>query len=418
MPRGEPFDARRALLQDQSTPRESWRVVSLMTGLRECLNRDPEGIWQPRGEDRLVETMDGIVRELTARGLDGDSLVRYGLFPELIGGVLGLLVPQWIRRGDRSDPPPVAQAWRDLLGDRLPDRLPNVDSSNVEASQATIAGVIQRVAVPLGSWALSAPLADLLRLTPPESEEEAVRAVGRVDQRLFVQYRWAAERFSITRLADWTTSSLHAEYKWTQGKAPAPCREDLMEDRAIDPRELAANIAARAVDRPPADLPNEFAGVQLNLAVRMQRHAVGLLRERRFREAATLFDFALSQNPHDAEAANNLGFCLLPDDASAALKHLDHAASRGYEPRAINAHNRAICGLLLGNPRACLAIAAETWEDLEVPPPATLWRISGSELSLAERVNVMQEIASVAAQAAALIGDAETEFLWHQRARP
>jgi hypothetical protein len=419
MLRGQPFDARRALLQDAAAPSGTWRVVSLVTALRECLHRDPEGIWQPRGEDRLVEAMDEFTKELTERGLDGDSLVRYGMFPELIAGVLSLLVPQWIEQDRGSDPQPVAQAWLERLGDLVPDRFPKLDSANVAASQAAIASVIRNVAVPLGSWILTAPLADLIRLRPAVGDEGELGAVVMVDNKLLEQYRWAAERFSITRLDDWTTSSLHAEYMWKLGKTPAPCREELMDDREIDLSDLEAHIAARAVDPPSVDLPSQLDEVRLNLAARMQRHALELLRDRRHREAATLFEFALSQNPDDAEAANNLGFCLLPYDAVAALKHLEHADSRGYQPRAVNAHNRAICGLRLGNPKACLALATAAWEKPGLLRPAalTLWRVDGGDLRLVERADVMQELALVAAQASSLIGDADNELRWHERAR-
>ena len=413
----QPFDARRALLLDLPVPRDSWRVVSLVTALRECVTRDPEGIWQHRGEDHVVEVMEEITKELTVRGLDGSSLVRYGMFPELVGGVLSLLVPRWIHPDDGPDPP-VAETWMRVLGDRVPERLPKPDSSNVAESQAAIVTVIRAAILPVGSWILTAPLADLLRLTPNLAAEEPGRALVRVDEELIVQYRWAVERFSVTRLADWRTPSLHAEYRWKRGGAPAPCREELMNDREVEMAGLETEIAARAVNPPRRDVPTQLAEVQLNLATRMVWHAVALLRNRRYREAAALFEFALSQNPDDAEAANNLGFCLMPYDAAAALRHLDHAASHGYEPQAVNAHNRAVCALLLGNPKACIAVAAEAWENPDESPSATLWRISGSELSLTERADVLRELASVAAQAAALIGDAGIELHWRERAEP
>ena len=95
---GHPFDARRIWMSESGADLTQWSIVSLVTALRAVLLEGPAGDGDgpvsqvcPNNERRLAFLL-GVMDELTDRGLDADSLVRYGLLPEVLAPVLGTLV--------------------------------------------------------------------------------------------------------------------------------------------------------------------------------------------------------------------------------------------------------------------------------------------------------------------------------------
>jgi hypothetical protein len=95
---GHAFDARKIWMSESGKNFGQWRLVSLVTALRAVLLQGPAGDGDgpvaracPDGERRL-SFLRTVMDELTDRGLDADSLVRYGLLPEVLAPVLGTLV--------------------------------------------------------------------------------------------------------------------------------------------------------------------------------------------------------------------------------------------------------------------------------------------------------------------------------------
>lgn len=410
-----PFDARLQLLTDVSSPEPTWGTVSLVRALKELVRRDPEAVVRKTTDARLLKAMANMADELTRRGLDANSLLRYGLFPELVGGVVSFVLPGL----SEPDVPSLSQnrvtGWRNLVEPRLaqagvalPTRLINLRTDDI--------GAIVAVAVPvIIPWIMTAPIADLYALTPPPATEPGdLGDLPPIDVELLKEYRWAVDRFSETRLQDWDSASLHLEYRWTMGEHPAPCPPELMADRPVHRDALEQEITRRTVA--PVGSGREWPEVHQSLAQRMQRQAVGFLRDGQHREAAALFEFAAAEAPADASAANNLGFCLIPEDPEVARQHLERAAQLGYQPAVINAYNRALCAMLLREPAKSLRIAEEMWNEGCAAEPAYLWKVEGGSLSLAERVDARFELACIAHSAAHELGDHELIELWAGRA--
>jgi hypothetical protein len=91
----------------------------------------------------------------------------------------------------------------------------------------------------------------------------------------------------------------------------------------------------------------------------MQRQAGDLLRMGQCEHAGTLFAFAVLQRGDDPSAWNNLEFCKIPADSSAALFHLERAADLGYRHMSVNIHNRLISHLTLGHETIARNLAEE-----------------------------------------------------------
>ena len=125
-----PFDAREALMCESSpaAPGPRWRTA-WVTVVRAIVAWSPVnrvGDWSleviASNPGTLLQAFDAAAAELTCRGLDADSLVRYGLRNEIVGSLLGLLVlrdlnidkPEMVRqRGIDLD------AWNRVLPNKL-----------------------------------------------------------------------------------------------------------------------------------------------------------------------------------------------------------------------------------------------------------------------------------------------------------
>ena len=185
------------------------------------------------------------------------------------------------------------------------------------------------------------------------------------------RYQWMVDRFSVTNPEDWMESSLRLEYRWSnENGAPRAPRRSWPTRRCQRPTWIERSPKRTMSPDGPA-IPR----INANLASRMQAQTCGLLREGKSEAAATLFEFAVSENPNDAAAHNNLGFCLMPSDPDRAWSHL-RASELGYEPAIINIVNRVQCLALLGDAAGALALAGKEWGVAAVMPrmPAILWK--------------------------------------------
>jgi hypothetical protein len=323
--------------------------------------------------------------ELTDRGLDGDSLVRYGLFPELLAPVFGTLVAaQLIDDGEsrfgqeRSSID--LEGWRRVfgLGDtepEAPERLSDPDQLE-EAIKRVLFGALNDALSALGpvvAWVFSAEIDDVLMLKPPSSAklEDLWSSGPTVGPELMPEYRWIIDRFSTTFYSLWATESLHMEYRWTQSLATPPCSVGLMLERPIGRSEIEPEIARRTVHEAQRDSATDRLNAQVF------RHAKAFLLDGRSREAAALFEFVCREQPSNADALNNLGFCLIPESPRIALQHLEEADRLGYSPRVVNVYNRMCCHIAINHPRDALREARRYHEDSAEPNavPATLWSL-------------------------------------------
>jgi hypothetical protein len=439
----EPFDARRAMLMDMGRPHSEWRSVSLVSALRASLQEArPVGV-----DDPAVRTnRRPIVDELTARGFDGDSLVRFGLTPEIVVAVFAQLLVHWVPT--LSEPPvglspdeshqvpleqimfdmpaiPVSETngWRHLLAARIEAQFGPIASGDrgfpsFEGMMKIIHGLMQEV-IP---WIFSSPLDELLALRPPSVEY--LDSLGEADippleGGVHSEYRWLVERFSFTRISQWSTSSLHLEHEWLAGNQPSSCPDEIMRDRLVLREELTTEIARRAIQQQNSgpvfkqDSGSAFSQVGLGaaMAAKMQSRAVELLRANRFREAAALYEFAVTQDPRDPDSANNLGFCLIREDPREALNQLQRAHMLGYAAVSVNVYNRSLCHVILRDFRAALDLIEANWSKAS-SMMATLWVFGADGLVLEESLESRTQLAKLALRAADNLGDVNAIRRW------
>lgn len=152
------------------------------------------------------------------------------------------------------------------------------------------------------------------------------------------------DRFTKTYLDKWATESLRQEWKYIHGQKKAPCSSKEMQIRVLSEGKLA-NIMADRLARSDQRSPT--------LADSFVMQAVKFLNEDRRNDAVILFRAAVLKEPDSADAHNNLGFCLLPDDPNEALRYFEKALQLNGHGRLVDI-NRILTLVLLG--RHTLAI--------------------------------------------------------------
>lgn len=357
--------------------------------------------------------------ELTRRGLDAESLVRYGMPNDIAGVIMSMLLLQdlGLEEADLAQQRGVdLKAWRAALGP-----LPELDTSGgtVSASRLHELGLAYtRKYIPaIFSWIASAPLTSIVLLSPPEASELAHPHPGfNGDAKVRERYAWLVDRFSSPSIRSWVTTSLQYEFRWQDGTEPPPCPPECMAEEKVDKSELNAELARRSAHSIGGD-PDP----QSVLASEVDSHARILVGQGRYHEAAALFEFAVLRLPFDAEVRNNLGFCLMPENPGAALKELEAAGCMGYDHPVVNVYNRACCYLALDQPRTAMAIAEEYWAATALPsvngavlwqwPPEPDWVLTDVEEPSGALAELMTRVASG-------MGWQEEQLRWEERSRP
>ncbi|HEX6472175.1 MAG TPA: hypothetical protein VF069_23990 [Streptosporangiaceae bacterium] len=441
----KPFDALETYLCDEAeASMAKRRTASLVTGVRVLLER---------GEDLRNSTVDAryakfraIADELTRRGIDATSLVRYGMWRQVSAPLIGGLL------ADRMIPGVTAfqigefdhKAWSNALG------VPTTYKVPLDSPLPDIVSSVSEIVIPLVrstlSWISTATLDQMVRLDPPARVATTDSNTPPLDANLCIQYRWIVDHFSYTFYREWDTPSLHCAYRWLNGREIPPCSPELMSDRKVDRNQLNEEIARRSV---PPDSTSRFKGNGVAAAVvsgamsftsssemvgvwmrplmsDMMQYAKRLLQEGRYREAAAVFEFGAQGLPHDAELRNNVGFCLIPENAQDALQHLERAADMNYPHKGVNIYNQMCCYAALARPRAALNLAESFWTqigkstsaDAAASSGATIWRLQGDDSwELSSTEDTRQSIASFAAAIAVREGWHEYEQLWRGRER-
>ena len=384
-----PFDARQSWMAEPATDLSKWRTVSLVTALRVVLQHGPAAggggaVAGFTGDQRFV-FLRNLMTEIDERGIDSDPLVRYGMQREVLGPVISGMVAIHVLGeeavgllAERSGVE--IEQWRRVFGIGPAARrmaAPALDDDSLDFS-ATVGAALTRSLMnasrgigPAVAWVHTADLADVLTLRPPSDGELDMLAAWRpsLPSETGNEYRWLVDRLSTTFLTSWETSSLRLEYRWNAGRARPPCRVDLMLERTPDTAELIAEIARRdALDRSDAQDGGLLAG-------QIQESARVLLEEGRARDAAALFEFLCKIDPDNADALNNLGFCLIPVAPAEALRHLEAANAFGYVPEVINVCNRTRCYVEMRRFGPAIRLADShlaSVADSEAVP-ATLW---------------------------------------------
>jgi hypothetical protein len=173
-----------------------------------------------------------------------------------------------------------------------------------------------------------------------------------------------------------------------------------MEERPIERSELEPEIARRTIHETALSVTTD------RLAAQVQTHARSFLLEGRPREAAALFEFVCREQPENADALNNLGFCLIPESPRDALQYLERANRLGYAPQIINIYNRMCCHIAVGRFRVAIREAERYWGEVGQESgavAATLWSPGSDGTWVLRGVhNTRDQLAELAAYAAGL----------------
>lgn len=418
MEEGKAFDAGESYICDSAQAVSSRHTVSLVVALRSILRRGPQ--FQQQSLGARLGAFRAAAEELTLRGIDAASLIRYGMYREimapLLGGLIFRLIPAPIGYAPGSLPHGLdAAGWCQALG--LENWTGDETLSVPEALEFLMRAIVPVFPV-IERWVMTAQLDDLVLLSPPTDIEALRDYDDPLLEELREQYIWAVDHFTETYYEDWQTSSLHHAYRWLTRCAPPPCPIEQMQERKIDLAKLNAEIARRATSDKPDETMSLSSGALL--APEMVRYAKPLLEQGRYREAAAVFEFGTQQVPNNGEFRNNLGFCLIPVDPAAALGHLEAAMRLNFSQCEVNVYNQMCCLVSLHNERAALNIADLAWERIQSQPvlAAVLWqRSAGGGWSLCSVDDPRRKVAELAASIAAGEGwDRDTE-IWRTRLR-
>lgn len=386
---GPLFDARQCLLSEATVvPDVNWHTSSLLQRLRTAI------LYPPRargGEHIIVREIDATnaLAYLGQRGFDIDSIVRFGLSQDLPTRLALWVIDRSSEFGQVEERPVWLVPWVEAFERHIGTEVNSGDIGHLLAA-AHRTGFIRWIE----RWLQQAPLQDIIGWkTIDKLDEEQASDDGRA--------RWMIDRFTETYLRDWGETSLQLEYRYLRGIQDSPVAVGEMMRRQLSEADVDRELARRAVE-----------GSRSRLA-EVKSQAIALLGEGRRREAAALFDAARILEPQDAEAHNNYGFCLTPDDPETALRALVRAEELGAST-ALNLLNQSIALRLLGRLADAL-MAAECAHDRlgGRSEPAWLWmNLTTSEEPTIENVDLLTYIRRFGRDLAEELGEEEQSDLW------
>lgn len=358
------FDASAEYLQAQDRRPSRWPLPALIWALRQHLMRVPVAM----GDRSREEEIELILAELARQDFNVEGLVRLGLGDDIGEALLfGTLLSRLVRAGGGVDGPDGGEAalvgpeiperWHGLLDEvltREPDaatlELPFVSMPAEERRATAEAGRVLRGSfrTRLNAWVLTAPLADVVALHPPEWGDFGTDA-GAAQPTAAERHRqqWLVDRFTVAYYDQWRPESRKLEYRWLQDAEAPPCSPGFMDCRERREDDLARTIAVSAAFDP--------VGPEGHLA-RLKFKGVQLLKAGRRAEAGAIFEGMRELNWDLPEPHNDFGCAILPDAPEAALAALDVARGLGYR-RTLNEANRALAFALLGRDDDVFALA-------------------------------------------------------------
>ena len=368
-----------------------------------------------RSQDEVVKRHDAIgvtLGVLSSRGIDGESLLRYGMTESVLSTLAVWLVfePLVAGTGDEARPAVDLEGWRRALQLPAPATIEfNVESEGAEPQAITLHGRIQD---PLRAWLEEAALDDVLFLKPPTQEQlDQYRLQKPISDDVRQSYRWLHQRLGVKRLEDWDYSALLSEFKWREGTQPPPVSEANMAEAEIPTGDLNYEIARRAVSATTASDGTD------QLFAQLYNQSLVFLGQSRNQEAAALFEFYLRNNPDHVHAENNLAFCLIPEKPADALHYLKRLEKRSYKPLAINIYNQMCCLVIAGREVAALERAEYYWQrELESSAVGgSLWKASASGWVIFSTPDSRLALAKFAAEIAKLLKRKDRMIVWEER---
>ncbi len=410
---GSAFDAKQCLLSEKTNePGAAWHVSSLMLVARRSLSSSPYNIDGTRSILRHIDAT-GSLSYLAHRGFEVEGLVRYGLSVGIKLAIASRLSIEFANRSRTlAENSRVGEFSSQLLDGWLAEFQTHVvdvagDPSSVGSLLAAALGDEssghRRFGSLLDSWLMHAPLTDIIEWRRGDVEiDYAPENNVQVEK----ENIWLVDRYTETYMNMWSQTSVVMEYQYLQGNSRPYLPTDQLRLRSINHETVNAELARRAVEHGPS------AGYMDT----MQRQAVEYLEDGRRDAAAGIFEAARILEPHNGQAHNNYGFCLLPDHPLDALKAL-RQAEKLQGPNIVNSINQAVGNWLLGEYDDALQVANDAYargrgdED-----KAYLWDYFDAERELGVTVfDVMDYLCRFGLKLAKQTQDSEAIKIWMAR---
>lgn len=181
---------------------------------------------------------------------------------------------------------------------------------------------------------------------------------------------WIWERFTKTRLDEWSTASLLKEWECIQ-TGELPISQRVWAERTTDEAEVAHQALTKSSQRLSRRTDSVEAGLDPSgfIAAAVQKLQAG-----RTRDAADIFAGLVELRPADGDALNNLGFCLIPLDLHKALEALQQASLYPRNQILVSSANRVLALHLLGRDKDALELGRDALSrDPDPENDAYLW---------------------------------------------
>lgn len=367
-PEARPFDAAEAKLRERDLPTEKKSVTALINDLHEHLTTPP---WFSDDSEDRSYVIRASLDELARRGVDIESLVRDGFGPSIAGQIaVAIALPDMLRvtpmpdRGTLPDVPEAPAEWRNALLSE--DLLVGDERARVDAVLSS--------AGRLRAWVDTAPINDVvdhiapLRL-PSGPAPDRDRTAG----------AWMVDRFTETYLNEWRKDALRAEWEYLHGFKVGCCPPDVMTERRLDAKDVAAAISDIAVN----EWRHEDTENDQNVNVEaFTSHAIERLNNGDPQAAVAMYRSLVALKPTSATAQNNYGFCLIPEDPSLALDHLRRGQDLGFDDP-VNGANQVLCLVLLGRADEAADLAAQVLAGIPESAHAYVWEPADEGLRFA-----------------------------------
>lgn len=357
----------------------------------------------PADASRNAKNILAMTAALTHSGIDGEALVRFGLTKELT-------IPFALELATSPSDESRLIEWREALG------LGPVytDRTDAQAYAAAVTHAINKALPTLTRWAYHAPFHDIVSLVPPSAEVFKRIAEGPEPATdVCEQYRWIVDRLSGLVLRNWAQASLESEYDWRRGRRPANIPDSALIEINYTAEDLAVQIADNRLEKRVNDWDP--------LIEQVNNKACAFLREQRYSDAAALFEFIGGHaNLRASDCMNNRGFCWIPTEPERAMYYLERAASRGYQPAAVNVYNQMCCKVALKDYPGLRALSENYWSELFEPRPVPAWlwvRDGDDSWSLQYTPDARELIAVLALERAETEGWPDRVARWEMRLR-
>lgn len=400
------FDANRTYLQDRHLEPSEQSTTTLLLGVQARITA------AVLGQNEQAESDLGYFwEELEKRKFPVRQAAGAGLALTLARSVVSLISRPRMEtlgliRSNQDSTSTLAESWQPVL-DGVRMQLTNDHDRAVQSKALALPNwirglvnsevVIQRiqhdeelrhvfspaVVYPLSNW-----FGGLLREGVFQSVRNRIPSVDLFRSLAKVGYSdklgsWFWDRHTQTRLEDWQTTSYALEWNWQKFQESHGLPRHFLNERAIDSEQIASASMARTM----GDHGRMAESVGFSNAIGI---AVQYLREGNPRAAADLFSGITELQPANADSWNNLGFCQLAFDPSAALRSFGIAAAfRSNENQLLTANHLLALHVLGRDEEAALLIKAEIYDDPTLPE-AYVWehRNCGEPLKLGSTKDV------------------------------